>query len=108
MRSFRRGILALSAGATLLAGATVFAGAAGPAKPPAADDTTILHVLNRIGFGARPGDVERVRATGVTEYIDRQLHPERIPDSQITERLAGLVTVKKSSRELADEYYVPA
>ena len=55
--------------------------AAGPAIPSKPDDKTILHVLNRIGFGARPGDVDRVRQIGLAAYIDEQLHPERMPDA---------------------------
>ena len=45
------------------------------------DDQAIVHVLNRIGFGPRAGDVERVRAMGLDRYVDQQLHPERIPDA---------------------------
>ncbi len=37
------------------------------------------HALNRLSFGARPGDVQRVEAMGVKKWIDLQLHPERIP-----------------------------
>ena len=48
--------------------------------PDQAGDKAIVHVLNRIGFGPRPGDVERVRAIGLQRYIDQQLHPERIAD----------------------------
>ncbi len=33
------------------------------------EDQRILHVLNRLGFGARPGDVERVKAMGLDNYI---------------------------------------
>ena len=47
------------------------------------DDKTIAHVLDRLGYGARPGDIEQVRRTGVMSYIDRQLHPEKINDSEI-------------------------
>ena len=47
------------------------------------DDRAVSHVLNRVAFGARPGDVERVRAIGIDRYIDLQLHPERIPDRRI-------------------------
>lgn len=72
------------------------------------DDRTIAHVLNRIGFGARPGDVERVRAIGLQKYIDQQLHPERIPDSAMRARLAGLPTLGMSSRDIAEQYARPA
>ena len=47
------------------------------------DDGAISHVLNRVTFGPRPGDVERVRAMGVARYLDLQLHPERIPEGRI-------------------------
>jgi uncharacterized protein (DUF1800 family) len=38
-----------------------------------------LHVLNRLGYGPRPGDAGRVIRMGVDRYIDEQLHPENIP-----------------------------
>ena len=76
-----------------------------PAHP---DDRTILHVLNRIGFGARPGDVERVRAMGLAQYIDRQLDPAQVDDSTLETRLAQFPTLTMSTRELADTYFIPA
>jgi uncharacterized protein (DUF1800 family) len=102
MKSFSRAAVALLAAAALTAGSS---GSAVPARP---DDKTILHVLNRIGYGARPGDVDRVRQIGLAAYIDQQLHPERIADTGMTARLAGFDTLKMSSRQLAEEYYVPA
>ena len=92
----------------LLAAAALTAGSSGSAVPSKPDDKTILHVLNRMGYGARPGDVDRVRQLGLAAYIDQQLHPERIPDTGMTARLAGFDTLNKSSRQLADEYFVPA
>src|SRR5215813_4405285 len=94
----------------LLAAVTLTAGAAGPgsAVPKNADDKTILHVLNRIGFGARPGDVDKVREMGLAAYIDQQLHPDRIPDREMATRLSGLETLNKSARQLADDYFEPA
>jgi uncharacterized protein (DUF1800 family) len=92
----------------MLAAAALTAGSSGSAVPSKPDDKTILHVLNRIGYGARPGDVERVRQTGLAAYIDQQLHPERIADAAMTARLAGFETLNKSSQQLADEYFVPA
>jgi uncharacterized protein (DUF1800 family) len=71
------------------------------------DDQTILHVLNRIAFGPRPGDLEAIRAMGLQRYIDNQLHPERIADSEMSARLGGLTSVHMSSREIADNYEIP-
>src|SRR5690242_5707498 len=87
--------------AAILALATV--GAAG--KP--ADDQAILHVLNRVAFGPRAGDVERVRAMGVQRYIDQQLQPDRIADDAVEARLGGLSTVRMSADEIAQQIERP-
>src|SRR5437773_14264 len=71
------------------------------------DDKAIVHVLNRIGFGPRPGDVEKVRAMGLQAYIDQQLHPERIADAAMEARLADLTTLRLSSREIAQRFEMP-
>jgi uncharacterized protein (DUF1800 family) len=71
------------------------------------DDKAIVHVMNRIGYGPRPGDVERVRAIGLQRYIDEQLHPERVADGAMPARLAALTSVTMSSREIAERYELP-
>src|SRR6476619_556201 len=76
-----------------------------PAHP---DDKTIVHVLNRLGFGPAPGDVERLRRIGLDKYIDQQLRPETLADAGMAARLSGLDTLAKSSRELAEDYFGPA
>jgi hypothetical protein len=76
-----------------------------PKKP---DDRTVVHVLNRLGFGAAPGDVERVRSLGLSAYIDQQLQPARVDDSALTARLAAFETLAKSTEEMAQQYYLPA
>jgi len=63
-----------------------------------------LHALNRLTFGPRPGDVERVMAMGVNKWIDLQLHPEKISDSAVESRLAPFQTLRMSSREMAEEF----
>jgi hypothetical protein len=40
----------------------------------------ILHLLNRVAFRPRPGDVGRVREVGIEAWIERQLRPESVPD----------------------------
>lgn len=76
-----------------------------PEKP---DTATIVHVLNRTGFGPAPGDLERVRALGLTRYIDRQLHPSQVDDGPMAARLAELTTLWMSAAEMAEQYFVPA
>src|ERR1043166_5678041 len=71
------------------------------------EDQRILHVLNRLGFGARPGDVERVKAMGVDKYIELQLNPEKIDDSASEAKLQNLETLRMSTAELYERYPQP-
>jgi uncharacterized protein (DUF1800 family) len=82
-------------------------GAAGKAAP--SDERTIVHILNRVGFGPRPasGDIEKVRAMGVERYIEQQLQPERIPDQEMEARLARLSTVRLSAAQIHAQYEQP-
>jgi uncharacterized protein (DUF1800 family) len=91
--------------AVLLAVAIIVTGAS--AASPPSDDRAIAHVLNRIGYGARTGDVEKVRALGVQRYVDQQLHPERIPDRAMADRLSALTTIGMSSGQIRDQFELP-
>src|SRR2546425_2104504 len=71
------------------------------------EDQRILHVLNRLGFGARPGDVERVKAMGLDKYIEQQLSPEKIDDSATEARLQNLETLRMTTAELYGKYPEP-
>jgi len=76
-----------------------------PAVPQLSPDEKILQVLNRLTFGARPGDVEVVRQIGVEKYIEQQLHPEQVAENPVLEaKLAPLDTLRLSSRELNEKY----
>src|SRR5712692_583179 len=46
----------------------------------------ILHALNRLGYGPRPGDVERVRQMSLEKWIEQQIHPESINDATLAAR----------------------
>jgi uncharacterized protein (DUF1800 family) len=54
----------------------------------AQDEARILHALNRLTFGPRPGDIAAVRKMGLHAWIEQQLHPETIDDSALGSRLA--------------------
>ena len=77
-------------------------------SPSASDaDARIVHALNRLGYGPRPGDVDAVRAMGLERWIDRQLHPERLDDGALRARLAAYRTLDLSAGELMEGYEVP-
>ena len=71
------------------------------------DEQRILHVLNRLGFGARPGDVERVRKLGLENYIEQQLAPERVEDAAAEARLRHLSSYRMTTAELYRKYPQP-
>jgi uncharacterized protein (DUF1800 family) len=70
-------------------------------------DQATLHALNRLGYGPRPGDVERIRQMGLEKWIDQQLHPERIDDAALNQRLDQYSTLNQSSTKLLDEFPPP-
>jgi uncharacterized protein (DUF1800 family) len=72
------------------------------------DDRAVVHALNRLGFGPTPALVARVKAVGLSRYIDEQIRPEQLADAGMWERLAPLHTLDLSNRELADRYFIPA
>src|SRR3974390_285920 len=82
-RPIRRAAIALTA---VLVGSAAIA-FAGKHKQPAlgqmSDQKRALHALNRLTFGPRPGDIDRVAAMGVDKWNDLQLHPDHIDDSNV-------------------------
>ena len=61
-------------------------------------------LVSRATFGARPGDAERVAASGTKRWLDEQLHPERIDDSAFEETLAVYPDLRLSASELIEKY----
>jgi uncharacterized protein (DUF1800 family) len=64
------------------------------------------HVLSRLSFGARPGEVSRVAAMGPDRWIASQLYPNSIFDS-VTERLQSMETQQKSAADLIADHPTP-
>lgn len=60
-----------------------------------------VHALNRLGFGPRPGDIDRVLARGVEPWIDDQLNPG--PDG-MDFRLAGFRTLGYTTAQVVAAY----
>ena len=81
-------------------------------KPPAqadrfSEEQRITHVLNRLGFGARPGDVERVKAIGIQKYIEQQLNPFQISDEIAEAKVKNLSTLTMTTAQLYEKYPQP-
>ena len=70
-------------------------------------DEAIFHALNRLAYGPRPGDVERVRQMGLAKWIDQQLNPNSIDDKALEARLADYPTLKMSTAKLIEDYPRP-
>src|ERR1043166_80234 len=66
-----------------------------------------VHALNRLAFGARPGDVDKVVNEGVDAWIDQQLHPETIADRAVETRLCQLPTLEMTNADIVSTYYTP-
>ncbi|MDL2354097.1 MAG: DUF1800 domain-containing protein [Pseudomonadota bacterium] len=89
-------------GALLCAVLPARAAAPGTALTP---EQQAVHVLNRVAFGPKPGDIERVTQMGVQRYIEAQLHPEALAyPAALTERLAALETVNRSAGDVVGQY----
>jgi uncharacterized protein (DUF1800 family) len=68
-------------------------------------DRQPIHVLNRLTFGPRPGDVDQVKKIGVDKWIDQQLHPERIPENAALEtKLRQLQTIQLAMWQILEKY----
>ena len=72
-------------------------------------DQAILHALNRLTFGPRPDEVEAVKKMGLSQWIDLQLHPERIPENKDLARLVeplvepSAPAIQASARKAAED-----
>ncbi|MEZ5427378.1 MAG: DUF1800 domain-containing protein [Pyrinomonadaceae bacterium] len=79
-----------------------------PAKAKALTaDQKILHVFNRLGFGARPGDLEKVRAMGLDKYIEGQFNPGSIDDRAAEARVRNLDILNMETSEIFAKYPNP-
>jgi len=79
----------------------------GPFTPPASAEIDLIsHALNRLTFGARPGDYSRVKALDATEpealaaFLDEQLAPEKIEDDWCAQQVRRFETLDESAGDL--------
>ena len=82
--------------------------ATGPFDKKLTPDQQIVHALNRLAFGPRPGDVEAVRRLGVNKWIELQLHPEQIPENPVLDdKLKPLASLRMDLAAVVKDYTPP-
>jgi len=71
-------------------------------------DDQVLHALDRLTFGPRPGDVARVKKIGLQKWIFQQLHPDRMPENPVLEaQLQVLESLRMTPLEALQHYPGP-
>ena len=71
-------------------------------------DDQILHAVDRLTFGPRPGDVAMVKKMGLKKWIDLQLHPERIKENpELEAKLQPLESLRMTPMETVQHYPPP-
>ena len=71
---------------------------------PLTEEERATHALNRLTFGPRPGDLERIQAIGVKKWIEMQLNPEQIDDSLLEARLQSFPAMHLSQQDLIQAF----
>ena len=78
--------------------------AAEPAPVRMTERERAIHALSRLGYGPRPGEVDKVLAEGVDAWVARQLRPERIDDSAVDAKLKAFKSLTMSGEQLYSAY----
>src|SRR3989440_2162633 len=86
--------------ATVAAPAGVWAQHAAPLSPR----DSASHALNRLAYGPRPGEIERVARAGVLRWIEAQLAPDQIDDEALAGREREFDVLKYDRGDLARLY----
>ena len=97
-------LLSLLQGTCPLLSALPLLGKRAPAHRPLSEEERATHVLNRLTFGPRPGDVQRVEVIGVKKWVEMQLNPEQIDDSLLEARLQSFPAMHMSQGALLAAY----
>jgi uncharacterized protein (DUF1800 family) len=67
-------------------------------------DQQIIQALNRLTFGAKPGDLLKVRAIGLDKWIDQQLHPGNVRDDAMNSFVASYSALNDNQNDLLKQY----
>src|SRR5580658_10312767 len=101
----KRLVLTIATAALLVTGIPHSGSASGPFDQRLSQDRQIVHALNRLTFGPRPGDMEEVRRVGIAKWIEMQLHPDRIAENPALDaKLKPLETLRMDLPEIVKKY----
>ena len=101
----KRWVLTIAAAALAAVGSFGSGRLSGPFDQKLTPDQKIVHALNRLAFGPRPGDIEDVQRIGLHKWIELQLHPEEIPENPVlVERLKPLGTLQMTMAGIVSRY----
>lgn len=77
-------------------------------KKKLSKDDQIIHALDRLTFGPRPGDVDRVKKIGLKKWLDQQLHPDRMDENPVLEaKLQALESLHMTPLQAVQHYPPP-
>jgi len=63
-----------------------------------------FHALNRLAYGARPGEADSVARIGVMRWIERQLDADHVPDPRLAAREREFKILDYDRADLAGRY----
>jgi uncharacterized protein (DUF1800 family) len=61
------------------------------------------HLLSRLSFGGRPGDIEKLLATGLDKWVLQQLQ-QSLPDTELEKRLSGYDALALDNETIVNTY----
>ncbi len=61
------------------------------------------HLLSRLSFGARPGEVEKLLATGLEKWVQQQLE-HSLPDAALEKKLSGYDALALDNETIVNTY----
>jgi uncharacterized protein (DUF1800 family) len=68
-------------------------------------DKQAVHVLNRLAYGPRPGEIEEVRKLGVETWIKQQLTPAQVTENPVLNaRLSALPSPQLTTWQIFEKY----
>jgi len=68
------------------------------------EEQRALHALNRLTFGPRPGDLRKVMAMGVDDWVEQQLHPDEIGNGAMDAKLNQFRTLRMQIVDLVQTF----